>query len=189
MRITGGVYGGRLLESPRDRTIRPTSDKVRLAVFNILTARGLVEDAVVLDAFCGTGALGLEALSRGALCCTFMDKNGGSLALAKKNYAALKINAKDNFVLKDAAKPGKNPHPENAATLVFLDPPYKQGLIDQALPALLEGGWIRADAFILIEFEKSYDLRALSGYDILMERTYGDTGIALLRGNDAKGNI
>ncbi len=181
MRITGGIYGGRVLESPKDRTIRPTSDKVRQAVFNILNARGLVQDAVVLDAFCGTGALGIEALSWGALCCTFMDRNGGSLGLAKKNFAALKIDVKHSFVLKDAAKPGRNPHPENAATLVFLDPPYKQDLIAQSLPVLVREGWVRPDAHILLECEKTFDPATMADCMVLMERHYGDTRIALVQ--------
>lgn len=179
MRVTGGIYGGRLLQSPRDRTIRPTSDKVRAAIFNILNARGLVQDVIVLDAFCGTGALGIEALSWGALCCTFIDKNRGSLQLAKDNFAALKIDAQHSFVLKDAAKPGLNPTLHNAADLVFLDPPYKQDLIAACLPALEAGQWIKPDAHILLECEKSYDPSRLEGYEILVQRDYGDTRIAL----------
>lgn len=181
MRITGGLYGGRLLEAPKDRAIRPTSDKVRAAIFNILNARGLVQDAIVLDAFCGTGALGIEALSWGALCCTFMDKNRGSLSLSQRNFAALKIETKHYFLMKDAIKSGANPNKDTAANLVFLDPPYNQNLIETCLPPLQEGGWIAPNAHILIESEKGWNPAVLAplGYDILLTRDYGDTSIAL----------
>lgn len=182
MRITGGLYGGRVLEPPKDMRVRPTSDKVRQAVFNILNSRGLVDGAAILDGFCGTGALGLEALSWGGLCCTFIDKNRSSLELCRKNHAALKIAAQCNFVLKDCAKPGLRPAGSAAANLVFLDPPYKQDLVPQALEALTAGGWIADNAAILIETEKTYDPAALSalGYVIELVRDYGDTRIALL---------
>lgn len=182
MRITGGKYGGRALEPPRDMRIRPTSDKVRQAVFNILQSRGMLVEASVLDAFCGTGALGLEALSRGALCCTFIDKSRTSLELCRKNHAALKIEETSSFVLKDAAKPGIKPAEIAAASLVFLDPPYKQDLVRAALEGLDAGGWIAKDAAILIETERTYDpapLMAL-GYGLELTRDYGDTRVGLL---------
>lgn len=180
MRITGGQYRGRLLQSPKDSTIRPTSDKVRLALFNMLESRGLVRDAAVLDAFCGTGALGLEALSRGAFCCTFMDKNGGSLSLAKANFAALKMDAKESFVLKDAAAPGAYGG-ENPANLLFLDPPYHKNLLQQSIPALLAGGWAAPDATWVLEAESSFDPVALIplGFAVEMARDYGDTRVIL----------
>ncbi len=182
MRITGGAYRGRLLASPKDKTIRPTSDKVRAAIFNILAARGLIDSARVLDAFCGTGALGLEALSRNAFCCTFMDKNRDSLGLAKANFAALKIDAQHYFTLADATRPGARPDAVPAASLIFLDPPYDRNLIPQALPALAAGGWMEDGAHIIVESEKAFAAAALPpGYDVLMERAYGDTKIMLLQ--------
>lgn len=179
MRITGGLYGGRVLQSPKDSAIRPTSDKVRQAVFNILCGRGLVNEAVVLDAFCGTGALGLEAISRGALCCTFIDKNRSSLDLCRQNYAALKVSAKCSFFLKDAAKPGERPRDAVAANLVFLDPPYAKGLVQQSLTGLGEAGWMADDAAILIESETGFNPEALENVDIVLVRDYGDTRITL----------
>lgn len=182
MRITGGRYGGRVLASPKDKTIRPTSDKVRAAIFNILNARGLVDGANVLDVFCGTGALGLEALSNGALCCTFMDKNRDSLRLAKENFAALKIDAQHSFILGDAVKPGQRPESIPAAGLIFLDPPYGQDLVQQTLPALEAGGWMAENAHIIVETEKAFAATALPpGYDVLVERMYGDTKVTLLK--------
>lgn len=180
MRITGGEYRGRILQAPKGDAIRPTSDKVRQAIFNMLNARGLVEGANVLDAFCGTGALGIEALSWGASSAAFMDKNKTSLDLAKSNHTALKISASCNFVLKDATKPGAKPENIAAATLVFLDPPYNQNLISASLSALSDGGWMAAGAHVLIETERGYDAASLTGYDVLMTRDYGDTAVALL---------
>lgn len=180
MRITGGTHGGRILKSPKDSAIRPTSDKVRLAIFNMLNARGLVQDSIVLDAFCGTGALGLEALSQGALCCTFMDKNRGSLDLTLDNFAALKMDAQHYFVLKDATKPFSKPYEISSATLVFLDPPYNQGLVAQSLIALDENGWIADEAYILAESEKNLEA-AIIGFEVLMLRDYGDTRVTLLK--------
>lgn len=182
MRITGGLYGGRVLEPPKDSRIRPTSDKVRQAVFNILHSRGAVDGAAVLDGFCGTGALGLEALSRGAASCVFFDNNRTSLDLCKKNHAALGVAAPCTFVLRDCTKPQARPDDLPAAGLVFLDPPYHQDLVPQALAALSFGGWIAADALVLIETEKRYDPAALAahGFAADLVRDYGDTRIALL---------
>ena len=183
MRITGGEYRGRILQAPKGDAIRPTSDKVRQAIFNMLNARGLVQDAAILDVFCGTGALGIEALSWGASSAAFMDKNKTSLDLAKSNHAALKISVPCSFVLKDATKPGAKPENIAAANLVFLDPPYNQNLVSAALSALADGGWMDADAHILIETERGYDASVLTGYDVLMTRDYGDTAVALLAKN------
>jgi len=180
MRITGGEYRGRILQSPKDRSIRPTSDKVRLAVFNILNTRGLVENAHVIDAFCGTGALGIEALSWGAASCAFIDKNKSSLDLARRNCDSLKIENPTSFLLKDASRLGPKPENTVATNLVFLDPPYNQGLIPQSLESLAAGGWVADGSHILIESETGLDPVSF-GHEILMTRDYGDTRIALLR--------
>lgn len=182
MRITGGLYGGRALEPPKDMRVRPTSDKVRQAIFNILNSRGAVKECAVLDGFCGTGALGLEALSWGATSCTFIDKSRDSIELCRKNHAALKVTQKCNFILKDCAKIGPKPAEIAAANLVFLDPPYKQDLVLHALEGLAPTGWIAKGASILIETEKTYDPAPLAalGYFIDLTRDYGDTRIALL---------
>ena len=182
MRITGGLYGGRVLEPPKDMRVRPTSDKVRQAIFNILNSREAVRDSVILDGFCGTGALGLEALSWGGSSCTFIDKSRDSLDLCRKNHVALKVSQPSNFILKDCSKLGTKPAGIAAANLVFLDPPYKQDLVRQALESLGPAGWIAQDAYILIETEKTYDPAPLTamGYEIELARDYGDTRIALL---------
>jgi 16S rRNA (guanine966-N2)-methyltransferase len=177
MRITGGTHGGRVLGSPKDRAIRPTSDKVRLALFNMLESRGLVVDAIVLDAFCGTGALGIEALSRGADSAIFFDKNRAALDLARANHAVLKMKS-PRFLLKDASKPGIAPPDIPPATLVFLDPPYHEGLIALALDSLGKNGWIAPEAHLVLESEKGFDPANLP-CTILLSRDYGDTQIIL----------
>lgn len=181
MRITGGEFGGRIIEAPKGRYIRPTSDKVRLAIFNMLNNRGLVEDAVVIDAFCGTGALGIEALSWGAAQCLFIDKSRDSLDLAKRNCTTLKIE-NVSFLLKDSVKMAPKPESVPAATLVFLDPPYRKDLVPQSLESLSRNGWLsQIGHSILCETEAQADLGALTqaGYDILATKDYGDTRVVL----------
>ena len=129
MRITGGLHRSRKLETPKNDAVRPTSDKVRQALFNMLNSRGLVRDAVVLDAFCGTGALGLEALSQGAARAIFIDKAKSSTDLCHQNIETLNVGDQSCVLLQDSAKiklrPDGIPHVE----LVFLDPPYRKGLV------------------------------------------------------------
>lgn len=181
MRITGGTLRGRILEAPKGRDIRPTSDKVRLAIFNMLNSRGLVDNAVVLDAFCGTGALGIEALSWGADHAVFIDKNRTSLDLCKKNCTALGVLSSCNHLLKDASKLTAKPEGTAPADLVFLDPPYKLGLVIPALEVLVSGGWVSNTFHAVLETEKEFDPAALTakGYMVDLERDYGDTKIVL----------
>jgi 16S rRNA (guanine966-N2)-methyltransferase len=179
MRIVAGTHRGRILKTPTGADIRPTSDKVRQAVFNALHSRGAVTDAIVLDAFCGTGALGLEALSQGAAAAIFTDISAASLALAKDNAALLREEQACTFLLKDAANPGPRPDTVAAATLLFLDPPYRKNLVPQSLKALQENGWLAPDCIVLAEAEKGDDLSALPG-EILTEKNYGDTKVVIL---------
>lgn len=179
MRIVSGLYGGRRLNVPKNNDIRPTSDKIRGAVFNMLGSRGAVEDAYVLDAFCGSGALGLEALSRGAKACLFIDKSRDSLDLARMNGDMLGVEAQ--YILRDAAKIGTRTPAQAPVTLVFLDPPYKMDLIPQALTALHDGGWLEDDAWIVCESERSFRPSFAPCFTQEYEKTYGDTKIILLR--------
>ena len=128
MRIVGGAHSGRKLSVPKSNDIRPTSDKVRGAIFNALDARGAVNGARVLDAFCGSGALGLEALSRGAAHVTFWDNDSRSLALAKENAASLGVVSDCVFQKRDALK-SPDPKPGEVFDLVFMDPPYRKNMI------------------------------------------------------------
>ena len=150
MRIVGGRHRGRRLVTPKDNKVRPTSDRVREALFNVL-AHGdppLPRDATVLDLFAGTGAFGLEALSRGASHVTFVDNSPSSLRLVRENIDYLK-EANQATVLKAdavALPPAKSP-----VGLLFADPPYGKGLVGPALASALAQGWIDADTVILVE--------------------------------------
>jgi len=179
MRIVAGRHRGRILKTPQDQAIRPTSDKVRQAVFNALQHRGAVVEAVVLDAFCGTGALGLEALSQGAAQAVFMDIAKPSLALATANALMLREGDQSQFLHKDALKPGAKPAEIPLMTLLFLDPPYHKDLVPQAFSALQAGGWLAPDCVIVAEFERG--AAGIPGLSADFEKTYGDTSVAIYR--------
>ncbi len=178
MRVTGGLYGGRILKSPQDDTIRPTSDKVRLAVFNMLEARGLIDDAFVLDAFAGTGAMGLEAISRGCREVIFFEKAREALALTRHNIRTLDVEGQATLILRDVTKCGPRPETMPVGTIVFLDPPYRQNLVNPALEALLKNKWILGDAYIVAEVEEELDPATLK-IRVDVYKHYGDTAIIL----------
>lgn len=180
MRIIGGTARGRSLQTPVGQDIRPTSDKVRLAIFNALFSRGGVVDAVVIDAFCGTGALGCEALSQGAARAIFFDISRTSLSLAKENITDLGFSDRADFILKDASKIGDRPPNIPFANVLFFDPPYRKGLIAPALDALIKGNWVAKEAIIVIETEKEAD--PISGYgDIVFDKNYGETRVSFIK--------
>lgn len=181
MRIVAGELGGRILKTPKGRDIRPTSDKIRGAIFNSLQSRGAIEGAHVLDCFCGTGALGLEALSRGAESCVFVDAAKNSLDLAKENAAALGVTDRSRFILKHAAKLPKREGGLQQFSLTFLDPPYGKELAETALVVLDGHGWLVDGAICIVEEEKSYTLPSLARFEVLDARDYGDTKITTLR--------
>ncbi|MCB1562575.1 MAG: 16S rRNA (guanine(966)-N(2))-methyltransferase RsmD [Alphaproteobacteria bacterium] len=181
MRIVSGRFGGRRLEVPKNRDIRPTSDKIRGAIFNSLASRRVLENAQILDIFCGTGALGLEALSRGAAFCTFIDKNRESLALTQRNISTLGAGDIASTQLKDFSKPVTKPDNTPQATLAFLDPPYGKNLLSPALHTLHEGAWLSfAGALCVIEMEKGACPALPAPYKVFDERVYGETKILLL---------
>ncbi len=180
MKIVAGKFRGRMLCKPQGRDIRPTSDKVRGAVFNMLEARGAVSDMRVLDAFCGTGALGLEALSRGAAFCTFMDCAKSSLALAQENVRALGCESISQFQLCDVLKLKRKKNNEEAYDLIFLDPPYHKNILSGVLDVLIKSEWVK-DGYIVCESEKGYDVPVLSPLEFVLEKTYGDIKITLLQ--------
>ncbi|MDP9195657.1 MAG: 16S rRNA (guanine(966)-N(2))-methyltransferase RsmD [Pseudomonadota bacterium] len=152
MRIIGGKHRRRALLTPPDQEIRPTGDRLRETIFNLLAhaawmERGL-QGLTVLDAFCGTGALGLEALSRGVGRAVFMDISQSSLDLARRNARALGEEGACTFLQVDATRP---PAPPVACDLVFLDPPYGKNLVPAALKALSENGWLAPHAVAVCE--------------------------------------
>ena len=178
MRIIGGIHRSRRLNTPKSDTVRPTSDKVRQAVFNMLHSRDAVSGAHVIDAFCGTGALGLEALSQGADHCIFFDKNRESINMARDNIALLKEDDRATTYHQDITKIKQKLDAVFPATLVFLDPPYNQNLIGAALHSLSEKGWLKADCMVVIETAKN-ETTHFSDLQIIQERIYGDTKIIL----------
>jgi 16S rRNA (guanine966-N2)-methyltransferase len=185
MRIVAGRLRGRRLAPPAGRDIRPTADRTRQALFDLLEHGHLragggsaVVDAVVLDAFAGTGALGLEALSRGAAEASFIDISRPALESARANATALGVTG--NFILADATNP---PRARRAADLVFLDPPYDRGLARPALEALAAAGWIAPWAVVSLEISgrENAGFRPPAGLEPLAERRYGKARILLLR--------
>lgn len=178
MRIVGGTHSSRKLETPKSDAVRPTSDKVRQAIFNMLQSRGVVQDAVVIDAFCGTGALGLEALSQGAKFCTFFDKNKNSLQTCKNNIDVLQEGENSKTIFKDIVKIEIKPDDMKPATLVFFDPPYHKNLIPQALQALYDGQWLDQSCFFVMETAKNEVIES-SLVETENEKIYGDTKITL----------
>ncbi len=174
MRITAGMYKGRQLESPKGRDVRPTSDKIRAAIFNALNARGLLVDAVVMDAFCGTGALGLEALSQGAAQCYFYDKAKVSYELCRYNIQSLGCDGQAKIFLTDITKAKINDGV--LVDLVFLDPPYNKNLSVPVIENLMTQGCLKDDVFFVIETDRKEEIES----DLITIETikiYGDTKI------------
>ena len=185
MRITAGSFGGRTLAAPRDARVRPTADKVRQAIFNILAHNDFgvgLEGARVADLFAGTGAMGIEALSRGAAFCLFVDDSAESRALIRQNVETLSLTGITKIWRRDATKLG----PMSAGAggpfeLVILDPPYRKGLIAPALASLREGGWLAPNAIAVVEAAEDETIPPTDGFAVLDERIYGDTRVAILR--------
>src|SRR5208282_2078132 len=152
MRIVGGRLRGRLLQTPASRAIRPTSERLRESIFDILEHRhaDVVEGARVVDLFAGSGALGIEALSRGARTALFVDNGAEARALLRANVEAMALGGVTRIWRADAAKLGSAPAGGRFG-LAFLDPPYGQGLAGPALAALLAGGWLEPDALCVVE--------------------------------------
>lgn len=156
--------------------LRPTTDRVRESLFNVLSKYDVVEDARVLDLFAGTGALGLEALSRGAAHVTFVDNGRTAQRLISQNIDKLQARDATDLIRRDARHlPGRSGAP---FSLVFIDPPYRKELGAPALAAAETGGWLSPDA--LVVWEEAQPIPAPEGFELLDTRRYGDTHITLL---------
>jgi 16S rRNA (guanine966-N2)-methyltransferase len=180
VRIIAGRYKGRRLTAPPGAETRPTSDRARQALFDMLLhapwAEGAIAGAAVLDVFAGTGALGLEALSRGAASAAFIESGRPALAALRANIAACGAGDLCRVVAGDALTP-----PRGAACgLVFLDPPYGQGLVPQALAALANAGWLAPRALIIAEVGGAEPAPPL-----LVERRFGAARLSLWHQPDA----
>ena len=176
MRIVGGRFRGRRLAAPRSQAIRPTSDRLRESLFNIL-AHGYgdpLAEARVLDLFAGTGALGLEALSRGAAFALFVDDGAEARALIRENIAALGLGGVTRIYRRDATRLGPA-HPLAPFSLAFLDPPYGKGLAEQALASARDGGWLAPEALVVVEEAAQAGFKPPEGFQELERRGYDDT--------------
>jgi len=187
MRITGGKLGGRILAAPADARVRPTADKIRQAIFNVLAHNDFgagfsLEGARVADLFAGTGALGIEAISRGGRFCLFVDDSMESRALIRRNVEALELTGTTKIWRRDATQLGLMPAGSGGPfDLVFLDPPYRKGLVPAALNSLAEGGWLSADAVLVIEIEEDGDANLPARFRSVDERNYGETLVRFAR--------
>jgi len=182
LRIIAGRHRGRRLAAPAGAATRPTADRVRQALFDMLWhapwgGRKRVEGAAVLDAFAGTGALGLEALSRGAARASFLEKDRAALAALRANIAACREEARCAVLAADATRPPPAPAP---CDLVFLDPPYAQGLMEAALAALTAAGWIAPGALVCAEYAAGAAM-APPGFVLLAERAHGAAQLLVMR--------
>jgi 16S rRNA (guanine966-N2)-methyltransferase len=182
MRIVGGRLRGRTLAAPKSQAVRPTSDRLRESLFNILVhAYGdPVAGARVLDLFAGTGALGLEAMSRGADYALFVDDGAEARALIRENVEALGLGGTTRIFRRDAGKLGPA-HPVEPFSLVFLDPPYAQGMAENALTSARAGRWLAPEALIVVEESVTAAFKAPEGFEEIERRAYGDTELIFLR--------
>jgi 16S rRNA (guanine966-N2)-methyltransferase len=191
MRITGGQFRGRALAEPPDDRVRPTSDKVRQAIFNILAHNDFemgfgLEGARVVDVFAGTGALGLEALSRGAAYALFIDDSAESRALIRKNVETMSLTGVTKIWRRDAMDMG----PLGAGAggpfeLAFLDAPYRKGLTEKALLSLATGGWLSPNALAVAETAAEEELEPPQGFALLDCRIYGETAVHIFGASPA----
>lgn len=182
MRVVGGRLRGRAIASPASRDIRPTQDRLRESLFNILmhAYANPVLDARVLDLFAGTGALGIEAISRGAAFTLFVDNGAEARALLRNNVEALGLGGVSKVYRRDATALGPA-HPMQPFTLAFLDPPYGKGLAERALVSLREGGWLAKDALVVVEEATASAAAAAEGFAQLERRAYDETEFVFLR--------
>lgn len=189
MRIVAGSLKGRAIVTPEGQTTRPTSDRARQAIFNVLEhapwAEGLHE-ARVIDLYAGSGALGFEALSRGAAFCLFVDTDDGARGAIRENMDAYGLFGRCRVHRRSATDLGPRPGSAGEAfTLAFLDPPYARGLGEQTLARLLEGGWLAPGAIVV--FERGSDEPEIDtpGYERLDARDYGTARVLFLRASEA----
>lgn len=186
MRIVAGTHRGRTLASPQGKNTRPTSDRVRESLFNILAhakwhESSALDDALVLDAFAGTGALGLEALSRGAANAVFMEKDRAAHDICRQNINTLSESARSTTLICDALAPPPRPETIAPRSLVFLDPPYGKGWGSESLQALTAKNWLAPKATIIMEMAKKQREDIPQGFTLHDERSWGIACVLFLR--------
>lgn len=184
MRIVAGAHKGRHLAAPKGRTTRPTGERAREAIFNKLAHApwaGGVENKRVIDLFAGSGALGLEAMSRGAAFCLFVETDAGARGAIRDNVETLGLAATTRLHRRDATALGVKPAGMGAPfDLVFLDPPYAKGLGERALSRLRTGGWLAEDAVAVFEVGEGEDPQ-VEGWTRIDEARYGAARVVFLR--------
>ncbi|RYX87768.1 MAG: 16S rRNA (guanine(966)-N(2))-methyltransferase RsmD [Bradyrhizobiaceae bacterium] len=182
MRVIGGRLRGRNIASPSTQAIRPTQDRLREALFNILMHAydNPMLDARVLDLYAGTGALGIEAVSRGAKFTLFVDNGSEARALLRDNVESLGLGGVTKVYRRDAADPGPA-HPVEPFSLVFIDPPYRMKLAEKSLAALRDGGWLVPQALVVVEEATDAGFTAPDGFEELERRAYDQTEFTFLR--------
>ncbi len=175
--------GGRALAAPADNRVRPTSDKVRQAVFNMLAHNDWgvgLEGARVADLFAGTGAMGIEAISRGASFCLFVEDAAESRALIRTNVEALGLTGVTKIWRRDATDLGAmSPGAGGPFDYVFLDPPYRKNLLAPAMAGLRAGGWLADSAVLIAECAQDERVEA-EGFAVLDARVYGETRVVIV---------
>jgi len=182
MRIVGGALRGRKLAAPKSQAVRPTTDRLRESIFDVLqhAYSGALEDAAALDLFAGTGSLGLEALSRGAARALFVDDGAEARALLRQNIESLGLGGVTRVFRRDATRLGTAPAGERFS-LAFLDPPYGKDLAPRALRQLAQGDWLAPGALVVIEEAADAALALPEGYAQEELRRYGDTQLIFAR--------
>lgn len=185
MRIVSGDFRGKTLVTPAGGNTRPTSDRARQAIFNILEHAAWspgVRDRRVIDLFAGSGALGFEALSRGASFCLFVETDEAARGAIRDNVDAMHLFGRTRVHRRSATDLGVRPGADGPAfDLAFLDPPYAKGLGEQALQRLAEGGWLAPGAILMFERGVTEPPLATQGFEVLDEREYGAARVLFLR--------
>jgi len=182
MRIVGGKLRSRPIAGPKSDAVRPKSDRLREALFNILTHSygDPVTGARVLDLFAGTGALGIEAISRGADYALFVDEGVEARALLRDNVESLGLGGVTRIFRRDASRLGPA-HPLDPFSLIFLDPPYGKGLAEKSLISARDGGWLMPEALLVVEEAADAGFKTPEGFVELERRRYDDTEFAFIR--------
>lgn len=178
MRIVGGSFKGRRLATPNSDRIRPTTDRTRESLFNILSHKIEFEDARVIDLFAGTGALGLEAVSRGAKYALFVEESSEGRGVLRSNIETFGLQGASKVWRRDATKLGPIGQ-MSKFDIAFMDPPYGKGLGEGALEALRTGDWLTHDATIIVEESKGNLPHNPQGFELLDERSFGETQIGI----------
>ena len=185
MRIVSGKFRGKAIAAPDGRDTRPTSDRARQAVFNILEHAAFaptLSGSRVIDLFAGSGALGLEALSRGAAFCLFVETDDQARGAIRENMDAMGLFGVSRIHRRDATDLGQRPASAGPAfDLAFLDPPYGKGLAERCLASLVKDGWLADDALAMVERGADEPPLAVPGFEVLDERVYGAARVWFLQ--------